>query len=195
MMFLTLSHHFGLGRHFFYLDDYERVKAMEMEFISEPFGKEILKVKDRGAEIWLTRSRNSMFNLRSHLFRYSDVSAFVSFKTSLSYWRLYILRDPHNATCAQSTCKISNADFKSSSGTTKFRRWFLYFLIAETLIINLMTCITIYVQCGKVESLWDPVGTPSKCWPPDVQAVSQAFWTTGMYFTNRQPGYWILPRR
>ena len=42
VIFLTLSHHYGLGRHFFYLDDVLRVKSQEMEFISEPFGKDFL---------------------------------------------------------------------------------------------------------------------------------------------------------
>lgn len=37
--FLTVSHNYGLGRHFFYLSDYLRVKAMEWEFIAEPFGE------------------------------------------------------------------------------------------------------------------------------------------------------------
>jgi hypothetical protein len=60
-------------------------------------------------------------------------------------------------------------------GITPLRRWFLYVLITETIVVNLMTCITIFVQCGKVESLWDPVGTPSKCWPPAAQAVSPDF--------------------
>jgi hypothetical protein len=54
-------------------------------------------------------------------------------------------------------------------GNTKARRWFLYFLMAEQLIVNLFTCITIFTQCGNVLSLWDPVGHPSKCWSPDVQ--------------------------
>jgi hypothetical protein len=54
-------------------------------------------------------------------------------------------------------------------GNTKARRWFIYFLMAEQLIANLFTCITIFTQCGNVHSLWDPVGEPSKCWSPDVQ--------------------------
>lgn len=54
-------------------------------------------------------------------------------------------------------------------GNTKPRRWFLYFLMAEQLIVNLFTSITIFTQCGNVHSLWDPVGHPSKCWSPDVQ--------------------------
>jgi hypothetical protein len=34
----TLAFTHGWGRHFFYLDDSQRVKAMEMVFVSEPFG-------------------------------------------------------------------------------------------------------------------------------------------------------------
>ncbi|PMD22568.1 hypothetical protein NA56DRAFT_90841 [Hyaloscypha hepaticicola] len=54
-------------------------------------------------------------------------------------------------------------------GNTKKRRWFLYGLMAQQLIVNLFTCITIFTQCGNVHSLWNPVGEPSKCWNPDVQ--------------------------
>ena len=54
-------------------------------------------------------------------------------------------------------------------GNTKKRRWFLYGLMAQQLIVNLFTCITIITQCGNVHSLWNPVGEPSKCWNPDVQ--------------------------
>jgi len=54
-------------------------------------------------------------------------------------------------------------------GNTKTRRWFLYALMAQQLIVNLFTSITIFTQCGNVHSLWDPVGEPSKCWSPDVQ--------------------------
>jgi hypothetical protein len=67
-----------------------------------------------------------------------------------------------------------------SSGTTTFRRWLFYFLAAQTLIVNLVTCITIYTQCENVETIWDPVGTPSKCWSPAVQAVSHALYATGI---------------
>ena len=54
-------------------------------------------------------------------------------------------------------------------GNTKGRRWFLYSLMAQQLIVNLFTSITIFTQCGNVHSLWNPVGEPSKCWSPDVQ--------------------------
>ncbi|KAF8849911.1 hypothetical protein BDZ45DRAFT_603606 [Acephala macrosclerotiorum] len=112
MIFITLSHHFGWGRHFFYLDDYQKVTSMEMEFIAEPFGI-----------LCSTFGRVSFIILMFRLF-----------------------------------------------GTTKYRRWFLHFLIAQSLIVNLFTCITIFVQCGDVRSLWDPVGVPSKCWAPTAQA-------------------------
>ncbi|KFY00619.1 hypothetical protein O988_03193 [Pseudogymnoascus sp. VKM F-3808] len=110
--FLTVSHRFGLGRHFFYLSDYLRVKAMEWEFIAEPFGA-----------LCSMCGRISFIILLFQLF-----------------------------------------------GTTTFRRWLFYFLAAQTLIVNLVTCITIYTQCENVETIWDPVGTPSKCWSPAVQA-------------------------
>jgi hypothetical protein len=35
----TVAYSKGWGRHFFYLDDYQRVHAMEMVFVSEPLGK------------------------------------------------------------------------------------------------------------------------------------------------------------
>ena len=54
-------------------------------------------------------------------------------------------------------------------GNTKTRRWFIYFLMAEQLIANLFTSITIFTQCGNVQSLWDPFGHPSTCWSADVQ--------------------------
>jgi hypothetical protein len=41
---LTVSHHYGLGRHFFFLDDVMKVKAMEWEFIAEPFGIQVSMV-------------------------------------------------------------------------------------------------------------------------------------------------------
>ncbi|KFY01968.1 hypothetical protein V490_00698 [Pseudogymnoascus sp. VKM F-3557] len=110
--FLTVSHRYGLGRHFFYLSDYLRVKAMEWEFIAEPFGA-----------LCSMCGRISFIILLFQLF-----------------------------------------------GTTTFRRWLFYFLAAQTLIVNLVTCITIYTQCENVETIWDPVGTPSKCWSPAVQA-------------------------
>ncbi|CZR65028.1 related to integral membrane protein PTH11 [Phialocephala subalpina] len=112
ILFITISHHFGWGRHFFYLDDYKKVTSMEMEFISEPFGI-----------------------LCSALGRVSFI---------ILMFRLF--------------------------GTTKYRRWFLHFMIAQSLVVNLVTCITIFVQCGDVRSLWDPVGVPSKCWVPAAQA-------------------------
>jgi hypothetical protein len=57
-------------------------------------------------------------------------------------------------------------------GTTQLRKAFLWSLITVNLVVNLVTCITIFTQCGNAESLWDPIGHPSKCWSPNVQAVS-----------------------
>ena len=45
---LIVSHHYGLGRRFFYLSDVLRVKAMEWGFIAEPFDKEVLIVWTTG---------------------------------------------------------------------------------------------------------------------------------------------------
>lgn len=55
-------------------------------------------------------------------------------------------------------------------GTRPLRRYFLHFLICINLVVNLTTCITIFTQCVNVHSLWDPVGHPSACWSPNVQA-------------------------
>ena len=44
-----MSHHYGLGRHFFYLSDDLKLKAMEWEFIAEPFGKKSRVIKDEVA--------------------------------------------------------------------------------------------------------------------------------------------------
>ncbi|KAN0105931.1 hypothetical protein V8E51_008807 [Hyaloscypha variabilis] len=54
-------------------------------------------------------------------------------------------------------------------GSIHYRRWVLRFLLAQTLLVNLVTCITIFTQCKRVETLWDPVGVPSPCWDHDVQ--------------------------
>ena len=91
IIFLTISHHYGLGRHFFFLTDFERVKAMEMEFISEPFGENFM-IKDRIDEARLIRSRNSIFYFWSHLFRSSNVSTFVSLQlVILLDWCFFLL--------------------------------------------------------------------------------------------------------
>jgi len=82
-----------------------------------------------------------------------------------------------------------------SSGITPLRRGFLYFLGAQTIVINLVTCITIYTQCEKVETIWDPIGTPSKCWPGAVQAVSSTFHRSMFQSNNMLTGHWLLPRR
>ncbi|KAH9211686.1 hypothetical protein DL95DRAFT_464640 [Leptodontidium sp. 2 PMI_412] len=49
-------------------------------------------------------------------------------------------------------------------------RWIFYVLIAQTLILNAVTSITIFTQCQRVETLWDPIDFPSKCWDKNIQA-------------------------
>jgi hypothetical protein len=60
-------------------------------------------------------------------------------------------------------------------GTTKYRRWFIIFLMTQTIVINLVTAITIFTQCPNVRSLWDPVNFPGKCWSPLVQEYTGFF--------------------
>ena len=76
-------------------------------------------------------------------------------------------------------------------GNTKARRWFLYFLMAEQLIVNLFTSITIFTQCGNVLSLWDPVGHPSKCWSPAVQ-TDTGYVQGGNYSTDSRSGSMLI---
>ncbi|KAH6668471.1 hypothetical protein B0J14DRAFT_488417 [Halenospora varia] len=54
-------------------------------------------------------------------------------------------------------------------GSIGSRRWILRLLLAQTLLVNIATCITIFTQCQRVETLWDPVGVPSICWDHNVQ--------------------------
>lgn len=56
------------------------------------------------------------------------------------------------------------------TGTSKAKKWFLYGLIAQHAVINILTIILIVVQCPKFATLWDPIGTPGVCWSPSVQA-------------------------
>ena len=53
------------------------------------------------------------------------------------------------------------------------RKWMLLSLISFQLLVNIVTIILIFVQCGKtVDAIWDPslVKTAgAKCWSPDVQ--------------------------
>ncbi|KAF8850281.1 hypothetical protein BDZ45DRAFT_731650 [Acephala macrosclerotiorum] len=55
-------------------------------------------------------------------------------------------------------------------GPSKSRRWFLYGLMTQHIIINVLTIILVVVQCPNFATLWDPIGTPGKCWSPSVQA-------------------------
>jgi hypothetical protein len=43
-------------------------------------------------------------------------------------------------------------------------------LRTQHIIINVLTIILVVVQCPKFATLWDPIGTPGKCWSPSVQA-------------------------
>jgi hypothetical protein len=36
---LTIQHHYGLGRHFFYLDPHQKVQALKYNFAGQPLGK------------------------------------------------------------------------------------------------------------------------------------------------------------
>jgi hypothetical protein len=56
------------------------------------------------------------------------------------------------------------------TGTSNAKKWFLYGLIAQHFVINILTIILIVVQCPKFATLWDPIGTPGVCWSPSVQA-------------------------
>lgn len=98
-------------------------------------------------------------------------------------------------TLLSSSKKSFYADEAFSSGITTFRRVFLYFLAAQNIVINLFTCITIYAQCEKPQTLWDPIGTPSKCWPPAVQAVSSTFHRSIFLPNDISTGHWLSPRR
>ena len=131
----TIAYSRGWGRHFYYLDDSQRVNAMETVFVSEPFGNYLEPNALSYLQPWWSSINVVMLAIMcSTLGR-------VSFMILML--RLF--------------------------GTTKARRWLLYFLIGEQLVVNLFTCITIFTQCGNVLSLWDPIGHPSKCWSPDVQ--------------------------
>jgi hypothetical protein len=57
-------------------------------------------------------------------------------------------------------------------GTTRSKKWLLWGTFWLQLVVNGVTLILIFVQCDDVESLWDPVGHPSKCWSPRIQEVT-----------------------
>ncbi|KAF8853417.1 hypothetical protein BDZ45DRAFT_806696 [Acephala macrosclerotiorum] len=54
-------------------------------------------------------------------------------------------------------------------GTTSKRRWVLWATFWQSLFVNSLTIILIFVQCKDARSLWDPIGHPSFCWSPTVQ--------------------------
>lgn len=54
--------------------------------------------------------------------------------------------------------------------TSKPKRWFIYSLAAQHIIVNVVTIILILAQCRHFATLWDPIGIPGRCWNPSVQA-------------------------
>jgi hypothetical protein len=70
-------------------------------------------------------------------------------------------------------------------GTKQRLRQLLWFIFWESLVVNAITLILVFVQCKDVQSLWDPAGHPPVCWSPKVQEVS--------FYNVRQqwPRWWI----
>lgn len=56
------------------------------------------------------------------------------------------------------------------AGTKNGLKWFIYFLIAQHVMVNFVTIVLILAQCPNYATLWDPIGNPGKCWSPSVQA-------------------------
>ncbi|KAH8594902.1 hypothetical protein B0O99DRAFT_623894 [Bisporella sp. PMI_857] len=111
---LTIQHHYGLGRHFFFLDDHQRIYAIKYNFIGQAFG---VMAPSFG--------RMSFICLMLQLF-----------------------------------------------GTNAWRRAGLWFLFWQSLVVNALTLILIYVQCEDVQTLWDHAGHPGSCWSPNVQTYT-----------------------
>ncbi|PVH70987.1 hypothetical protein DL98DRAFT_370597, partial [Cadophora sp. DSE1049] len=111
---LTTQYHYGLGRHFFYLSPYQRVHAIEFNFLGQAFG--IMG------------------------------PAFGRMASCLLMLKLF--------------------------GTNKIRRRLLWFIFWESLVVNSITLILVFVQCKDVRTLWDKGGHPSACWSPSVQEVA-----------------------
>lgn len=84
-------------------------------------------------------------------------------------------------------------------GLIDYLRWFLRFLLVQTLLVNLTTCITIFTQCHRVETLWDPVNFPSACWDPKVQSVTQSYLPLPLLYHEENANYilvhWLFSRR
>ena len=57
-------------------------------------------------------------------------------------------------------------------GTTRMKKWSLWFTFWYQLIVNLVVCLLIFVQCKDVKTLWDPIGHPGYCWRPLIQEVN-----------------------
>lgn len=108
---LTTQHHYGLGRHFFYLSPTQRVLAIKFNFLGQAFG--IMG------------------------------PAFGRMASCLLMLKLF--------------------------GTKQRLRQLLWFIFWESLVVNAITLILVFVQCKDVQSLWDPAGHPPVCWSPKVQ--------------------------
>jgi hypothetical protein len=54
---------------------------------------------------------------------------------------------------------------------TTNRRWILWVVFWQGLIVNGATIVLIFAQCEDVKTLWDPVGHPGKCLSSRVQEV------------------------
>lgn len=61
----------------------------------------------------------------------------------------------------------------------KGKRWAIWFLIIEQILINISTVIIIFVQCGShVTAMYNPVAREQpgvKCWSPNVQTYYSYF--------------------
>jgi len=83
-------------------------------------------------------------------------------------------------------------------GSVGSHRWFLRLLLAQTLLVNIATCITIFTQCQRVETLWDPVGVPSICWDHNVQMVTRSYLHPSLLFHEENANYilvhWLFSR-
>ncbi|KAH8750714.1 hypothetical protein F5882DRAFT_310137, partial [Hyaloscypha sp. PMI_1271] len=111
---LTTQHHYGLGRHFFYLSPTQRILAIKFNFLGQAFG--IMG------------------------------PAFGRMASCLLMLKLF--------------------------GTKQRLRQLLWFIFWESLVVNAITLILVFVQCKDVQSLWDPAGHPPVCWSPKVQEIT-----------------------
>ncbi|KAF2246309.1 hypothetical protein BU26DRAFT_461975 [Trematosphaeria pertusa] len=70
-------------------------------------------------------------------------------------------------------------------------KWFLWFLVITQAVVNILTIVLIYVQCGShVSALWDPE-VDAKCWSPLVQRNFGFFQCAWNSFTDL--AFTVLP--